>query len=189
MPRKKLIRSSHHPYHVTARGNNREVFPLSLAETWQVMVKLLSETSELYGAQIHAFVLMPNHFHLLISTPERDLGAAMHYFMLSISKEMNARSGRSGRIFGARYHWSIIMSDAHYDCALKYVYRNPVKAGLAERVEHYPYSTLLQVLGHATNGVPLRPHCGASDFIPNRNSEGFLEWLNEPFQTDRKSVV
>src|SRR4051812_21996239 len=108
MPRKSLIRSDRLPYHVTARANNREAFHLPMEVVWRVFECQCFEISVLFGARIHSFVLMNNHFHMLISTPHEDLGEVMMHFMRSGTRLLNLISGRSGRVFGARYFWSLI---------------------------------------------------------------------------------
>src|SRR4051794_18500799 len=124
MPRKTLIRSNTLPYHVTARTNNRELFHLPLNLVWDIMNSHIFEAIILFRIKIHAFVLMPNHFHLLITTPEEDLGRVMQIIMKSGTKTINTESRRTGRVFGSRYHWTIIESEVYFAHALKYVYRN-----------------------------------------------------------------
>src|ERR1700752_2973729 len=106
MSRKPLIKSKIHPYHVTGRCNNRETFYCNLDEVWELLCLELSEIIEKFQVNIHAFVLMPNHFHLLISTPTDDLSETMKTFMCAVTKKINLKTGRSGRVFGSRYHWS-----------------------------------------------------------------------------------
>jgi putative transposase len=189
MPRKYLFRSQECPYHVTARANNRENFPLALEEIWEVFNEHLREISGRYATKIHAFVLMPNHFHLLISTPQEDLGKVMQYFMRSMTKTLNFKTGRSGRIFGAKYHWSLIDSIQYFDCALKYVYRNPVKANLVNSVEFYPYSTLGAVVGRMRVNYLLHPPVGMQSLIPAAEVSDFLNWLNQPFPNEEDREI
>jgi putative transposase len=189
MPRKTLIRTSAYPYHVTARCNNREAFYCPPEEAWRVFSWHLNEASEKFEAKIHAFVLMQNHFHLLISTPRDDLGVVMQYFILFLTKTLNAKAGRSGRVFGDRYHWSLITTLDYYDYALKYVYRNPVKAGLSTRVEDYPFSTLGGVLGSRRIFFPLHPLAENQSLIPHDKPTEFLAWLNQPFQKEHDDAI
>jgi putative transposase len=186
MPRKKLIRSDVLPYHVTARGNNREFFPGDHAYVWKLFNRQLSEASEKFGAKIHAFVLMPNHFHLLLSTPSQDLGVIMQSLMRSVTKTLNVKTGRSGRIFGARYNGSIITTSNYFDIALKYVYRNPVKAKLVSDCESYEYSTLRNIFGNLKLPYELRPPFEEQLLIPNNQPYEFLDWLNQPFRTENE---
>ncbi len=183
------MRSKDHPYHVTARCNNKEHFPIPIYDVWSVISAELSEAVKRFGCGIHAFVLMPNHFHLLISTPKSDLGVVMQYFMLAITKRINAISGRSGRIFGSRYHASLIDHDHYYDCALKYVYRNPVKARLSESVQSYPFSTIVFICKKRFSEIPMIPPQGHLELIPDGNKDDFLEWLNLPFPNEQESMI
>ena len=68
MPRKKLIRTDLYPYHVYGRANNKEIFYIPLCDVWRLSCELFDKVTKDYGAQVHAFVLMPNHYHLLMST-------------------------------------------------------------------------------------------------------------------------
>lgn len=189
MPRRILVRSNVSPYHVTARCNNREPFHNDLDEVWKIFTFEFNSVVETHQALIHAFVLMPNHFHLIISTPKDDLGLVMRTFMASVTKHLNTKSGRIGRVFGSRYHWSLISSTHYYDCALKYVYRNPVKAGLTENVENYPYSTLIIALGNRAADIPISPVLGYDFNIPGNNNSKFLGWLNQPFQGEQHQAI
>lgn len=185
MPRKLLIRSNEYPYHVTARANNRESFPLSLEYIWSTCINELAEIEEQSKVRIHSFVLMPNHFHLVISTPVDDLGIAMQQFMRSVTKTINWKAERSGRIFGAKYHWSLIDSTDYFDCVMKYVYRNPVKASLATDVRDYRFSTLSNAIEPAKVKISLHPPIGETSVIPNQDIAEYLRWLNEPFRSEQ----
>jgi putative transposase len=179
MPRTKLIRSERAPYHVTARSNNRETFHCEPKLVWEILSDHCLEASYLWNAQTHALVLMPNHFHLLISIPEYDLGRVMERFMRSVTKTMNRLSGRSGRVFGGPYHRSVVGSSLYFAHAFKYVYRNPVRARICEAVEQYPYSTLYGQLGKARLSFPLYYPFGL-DHYPKLPAEldRLVEWLN-----------
>jgi putative transposase len=143
----------------------------------------------LFRARVHALVMMPNHFHMLLSTPEEDIGRVMQHFMRSVTKTVNRNSGRSGRIFGARYHWSLIDTPLYYAHAFKYVYRNPVKARLVERVEDYPYSTLRSLLGADSARFALHyPFEPVSRLIP-ADMEPLLFWLNQAFREKHEEAI
>jgi putative transposase len=189
MPRKKLIRSTIHPYHVTARCNNKEAFSAPLDLVWQIILLELNVIVQKFGCKVHAFVLMPNHFHLLITTEVEDLGVVMQNFMISITKKINRVSMRTGRVFGARYHWSLIDNDHYYDCALKYVYRNPVKAGLTQLVEEYEFSTIGSLFDKRRELIPLSPLYGFVEITPHGGFETYLKWLNEPFPNEQNEAI
>ncbi len=189
MSRINLIRSNEFPYHVTGRANNQEVFPCPLSVVWSVFSVQFVKLSEQFQVKIHAFVLMPNHFHLLISTPEEDLGVVMRELMRTVTKIINSKTGRSGRIFGAKYHWSLIDNSLYYDCALKYVYRNPVKANLSLRAEDYPFTSLKFKITNDSPLFPISPALGYQDLVPYGAIDPFLLWLERPFQNEQYEEI
>ena len=113
----------------------------------------------------------------------------MQDFMRSLTKTINLKSGRSGRVFGAKYHWSLITNSSYYDCALKYVFRNPVKANLSSTVESYSFSTLNCMFSDFPNSFPVKPAPGYDILIPQNDAIGFLLWLNTPFRSDQEQEV
>ena len=188
MPRKTLIRSDIFPYHVTARNNNRDPFHSPLEHVWNILSSQCFEISLLFGARIHAFLLMPNHIHLLISTPNEDLGIIMKYWMGSGTKALNQNSGRTGHVFGGSYHWSLVNSPVYYGHALKYVYRNPVRAGICELAEDYNYSTLPGILGEQALRFPIHYPFQMLSCVPD-DFDDLCIWLNKPFKIEHQSAI
>ena len=143
-----------------------------------------------FGARIHAFVLMPNHFHLIVTVPEQDLSEVMQHFMRSATKTLNRVSGRSGRVFGGRYHWTLVDSPTYFSHALKYVYRNPVKAGICSRVEGFEFSTLqgLLCVQHLPFPIYFPFEKQSFDRIPN-DYEEMKNWLNVPFRAEHDTAI
>jgi putative transposase len=191
MPRKNLIRSDLYPYHLTGRTNNREPFPVPIEVVWTLFEREAYAIHTLYGSEIQSLVLMPNHFHLIATIPEFDLGRVMNYFLVNLSKAMNSTAGRTGHVFGGPYHWTLIDNSRYYGHVFKYVYRNPVKAGLCDSVESYRYSTLHGRMGSSHLGVPLTyTRLGMEESLPNCDStEIWLNWLNRPFSTEAEYLI
>jgi len=172
MPRKICIHRTDCPYHVVARTNNREWFQLDLGEVWEIFEDQLFFIHHAYGIRIHCFVLMINHFHLIISDPENKITKAMRWLMTETSKEIGRRTGRKNRIYGQRNYKCLISSYHYYMHAYKYVYRNPVEAGLIHRTESYPYSTLHGLVGKKKLTIPVEQDLLLEDIDSN------LKWLN-----------
>ncbi len=183
MPRKILINTCDHPYHITNRSNNREFFYLDKPELWEIFLEVLAELPKQFGCQIHAFVMMSNHYHLLISTPKLNLGEAMKYFQREVARKANRKSGRINHFFGGRYKWSLISQEDYYWNSVKYLFRNPIRGGLCSQVQDYKYSSL------NSNGHGLTWEI--SDFFQDRNKiiELDLNWLNEPFQIEVEQAI
>ncbi|CAM9862843.1 unnamed protein product [Chrysoparadoxa australica] len=182
MPRKNLIRTNEHPYHVTIRCNNKEWFDLPLKEVWRICLQSLGKAKKKNKVNIQAFVLMGNHYHLMIWTPESNLDSFMWDFNSEISREIRSITGRINRIFGDRYRWSLITTSRYQDQALKYIYQNPIRANIVEKCEDYEFSTLKSILKKGSLGFELYwPTIGD---LPQ-----FLEWINYQPQIEETEKI
>lgn len=179
MPRPLLIRSKTHPYHVTSRTNNKEFFPIPLNEVWKIMLEELHRMHLKYGLAVHAFVLMGNHFHLLCHTPQGNLDEVMRLFLRMTSIRISKEAEAKNHLWGGRYKWSLVESQTHYYQVYRYIFQNPVRAGIFERVESYPFTTL--------KDVPIPLH----SFIPMSfgGKEGELHWLNESYDKEDQELI
>lgn len=190
MPRKALIKNDFVPYHVTSRANNKEQFLLPLEVVWEIITFELWSLQLIYEIEIHAFVLMPNHFHLLLTVPNSDLGKIMNLLMANATTRMNKQLGRSGHVFGGPYYWNIILSSRYFGHALKYVYRNPVKAKLCEKVEQYPHSSLYGLAGKTHLPFPISYTRAGMEFgLPVEKMDQFLNWLNHSFPAEIEKLI
>lgn len=173
MPRAKSILQSEFPYHVTARCWNKEWFSLPLHEVWDIFSEQLTFMRWGFQAEILAFVLMNNHFHLLIRTPQSNLDKIMAFFMRETTRSINKRIGRINQAFGGPHFRCVIESHHYYMHAYKYVYLNPVKGGLVSRCEDYSFSSLNFLLGGSKASFPMHFDDTLFSDIP-----GTLNWLN-----------
>lgn len=182
MPRKPIVRSRENYYHVTARSNNRDFFNMSLDETWQIMTDKLAMLQGHYKIKIAAFVLMNNHFHLLVLTPNEDIDRIMYFFMKDVTIEIQKRTGRINKIFGGRYKGSIITNFNYLVNVYKYIYRNPVEVNICDNAESYKFSTLH--FRYTPNVVSpfkieiLLPKCAFDEF----DDLDELRWLNQKYE-------
>ncbi|UXR65366.1 transposase [Bdellovibrio bacteriovorus] len=184
MARKKTYRTDEFPYHVTARCANQEWFALPLEDCWEIFSNYLWFITQAYSVRVHAFVLMNNHFHLLISTPLANIDEAMNYFLREVSKSIGARAKRKSQIFGGPYHWTVISNFTYYQHAYKYIYRNPVQAGICSRVEDYRYSTIRGLLGLDRALVP-----AIDNLCLIQNMYKQLSWLNSEFNCEDREAI
>jgi putative transposase len=190
MPRPQLIRSDLFPYHVTARTNNRADFPVPTPIAWEIICDSAYEASIVNGAEFHAILMMPNHLHALLSTPSGDIGVVMRTFMTSVSKAMNRLSGQTGHVFGGPYYPSIVRDDRYFTTAYRYVYQNPIRASLGQRVEEYRWSTLRGLLGVERSRVPLHlPRAGFGLNLLGRDADHQLEFLNRDFSLKGRLAI
>ncbi len=142
MPRKPIIRSSEHFYHLTGRSNNKDFWYLSIAEVWDIMCDELNQLQLAYKVEIANFVLMNNHFHLILKTPKVDIDKIMYEFMKHTTLKIQKSSGRINKVYGGRYKGCILLDRSYFFNAYKYVYLNPVRASIVKCPIDYPFSTL-----------------------------------------------
>ena len=130
-----------YPHHVTQRGNKREAIFFKDGDH-EVYRNLLAEQARRASVEIWAYCLMPNHVHL-IAVPKRTdgLGLAVGEAHRRYTSFINARGGWTGHLFQSRF-CSVVMDDSHLKAAFCYVSLNPVRAGLVERAEDWPWSSV-----------------------------------------------
>lgn len=185
MPRKSVPQQADFPYHVTGRCINRQWFDIPMPDVWDVFEAQLFFMYHAFGVTIHSFVLMNNHFHLIASTPRANLSDAMEFFMREASRELIRRAGRINHAWGGPFFRCMLSSHSYYLNTYKYVYRNPIKAGLARLCEAYPYSTLHGLLGQRKMIIPMP--MDTLLFTPGLDLD-HLKWLNTACADDEFEV-
>lgn len=171
MPRRPTILQNQFPYSVTSRSNNKDWFDVPMPELWQIFTDKIRVTAERYGFVTHAFLLMSNHYHWLLSTPESNIGSGMRYFNTESSRGIARFSGRINKIFGSRYKPSLITTPIYYANSYRYIYQNPLRAGMCDDVFNYPWSAL------GSSDVRVSECFGFQEFIP-REEQARRLWLN-----------
>lgn len=113
-------------YHVTCRGNaRRKIFRDSL--DLKIFFKKLSLSLEIYNVSLLGYVCMPNHFHLLLTTPEGNLSEFMRHFNISYTSFFNRRHQRVGHLYQGRYKAFLIEADNYLLKVSRYIHLNPVR--------------------------------------------------------------
>jgi REP element-mobilizing transposase RayT len=140
---------------------------------WNIFCEELTKVSKSENLQIHSFVLMTNHFHLIASTPEANISDCMQRFMQRTSKRLTKAGNRINETFAGRHFKCILQHPNYFLNAYKYNYRNPVTTGLCNFVEEYPYSTLIGKLKPTRLLVPV-----CEDTTLKSDVIGTLKWLN-----------
>nr|WP_319493314.1 transposase [uncultured Desulfobacter sp.] len=112
-------------------------------------IGVMREAIELFALRVSAYCLMPNHYHLLVQTPDANLDRCMRHINGVYTQRFNSTHGLDGILFRGRYK-SIVVSDDSYLLGLvRYIHRNPVRAGIVEHVEDYEWSSHKAYLSHA----------------------------------------
>lgn len=127
-------------YHVTARGNERKKIFFNPTDN-EKFLQYISEAKKKYGIIVHCYVLMTNHYHLIIETPEANLSKAMHYINGSYTTYINIKRKRSGHLFQGRYKAILVARDNYLMELSRYIHLNPVRAGMVKKPEEHTYSS------------------------------------------------
>lgn len=136
----------HCPHHVVQRGNKRETV-FGAKGDYELYVELLEEAARRHGVAVAAYCLMPNHVHLLLVPSDADgIPRTMHRVAQRFARRVNAARGWSGHLWEKRYY-SAPMDEAHLRAAVRYVLSNPVRAGLADDLTEWPFSSARTHLG------------------------------------------
>lgn len=152
-------------YHVTCRGNERrEIFKDDTDRTRFLQILLQSLAN--YSVKLYSYVLMSNHFHLLIETPKGNLGEFMRHFNITYTGYFNRRHDRSGHLYQGRYKSILVDKDTYLSVLSRYIHLNPVKLKSMEKTpnaEKYRY--LMQYRWSSLPG-----------FIQRRKKEWYIDY-------------
>jgi len=127
-------------YHVIARGERRDLIFTCPADKEKFLIKL-GETAEKYRLLVHAYVLMDNHYHILLETPQGNLSQAMHYLNASYGNWFRRRYDIVGSVFQGRYKAILVEKDEYLQVLSAYIHLNPVRAGIVEEPSRYEYGS------------------------------------------------
>jgi len=148
MARKLRIEFAGACYHVINRGNyRRELFTGNGAA--EAFERCLDEAAQRFGWRVHAYVVMSNHFHLAVETPEPNLSEAMKWLQGTWAARFNRFRGEMGRPFQGRYKALHVEPGEALGRVVHYIHLNPVRAGIvpAERLREFRHSSLYRFLG------------------------------------------
>jgi putative transposase len=145
------------PHHVIQRGNNRQAIFASSADH-QTLLDLLYENAKKFEVAIHAYVLMGNHFHLLV-TPQTLAG--LPQMMQAVGRRyvryFNDTQQRSGTLWEGRYKSTLIQAERYLLACMAYIDLNPVRAGLVAQPRDYPWSSHGHYTGQCIDRL-ITPH-------------------------------
>lgn len=141
MPRNPRLLKDEGFYHLIARGNNQH-FVFSLPGGFERFHKLLLESKRKFSWRLSHYCLMANHIHLL-GQIERgdDLPKLMQFLLLEYSRWYRKQTSYSGHLWQGRYKSPLIERESYFLECGRYIERNPLRAGLAQRSEDYPWSS------------------------------------------------
>jgi putative transposase len=126
-------------FHAYARGVDRMAISRDDFDR-AAWVALLERAVRRFELTIHTYCLMPNHFHLVVESELNDLSRGMHHLNGVYAQRFNRRHERSGHLFQERFGVRAIGDEAYLYGACAYVLDNPVRAGLCESPDDWPWS-------------------------------------------------
>ena len=138
-------------YHVTSRGNERKAI-FRDDQDREIFLKLLSRAVEQFYLRLHGYVLIDNHYHLLIETPRGGLHRALRYLNGVYTQTFNRRHGRVGHVLQGRYKSILVDKDSYLLELCRYVVLNPVRARMVSSVADWQWSSYLAMI--AKSGGP-----------------------------------
>jgi putative transposase len=127
-------------YHVLSRGNERRDIFYDDRDR-RTFMDVMGEMADHYGVDIFAYVLMSNHYHILLRTNHANLSKSMQWLALTYTRRFNNRHLRSGHLFQGRFKSIIVQNDSYLMQLSCYIHRNPLRAGITDRLAHYPWSS------------------------------------------------
>ena len=139
MPRAKRVLSESGFYHVTARGNGRQII-FEDDEDRKAFLDYLGRSKEKYQIKIISWCLMDNHVHLLVGDQKGNMSKMMQSVIGGYAGYFNRKYGQIGHVFQDRFASSPIESDAYLLETVQYIHENPAKAGIC-LAEEYPWSS------------------------------------------------
>jgi putative transposase len=132
-------------YHIITHGNGR-LWLFRNDKQRNHFLNLLGSSALKYNVTIHAFVLMTTHLHLLLETRFQNLSQFMRKLLSDYASSYNRWYRRRGSVFKSRYSSFLVQDDSYYLAASRYIYYNPVKAGIISSPEQYRWSSLYYIL-------------------------------------------
>lgn len=133
-------------YHVTSRGNERKPVFWNTGDR-ERFLSYLESAHYRYGAILHVYCLMDNHYHLLLETPRGNLSQILHHINGAYTTYFNVKHVRSGHLFQGRFKAILVEEDAYSEELSRYVHLNPVRAGLVKNPSQYRWSSYRYYIG------------------------------------------
>jgi putative transposase len=162
-------------WHLTARGNEqRDIFRDDIDR--ERFITMLGQTVLRFGWRVLAWVLMSNHYHLVVQTPQPNVSRGMHWLNGRYAQWFNRRHDRHGHLFQGRFHGVLVEKEGYLLTVARYVVLNPVRAMMVETAADWRWSSYRQTAGFETPA----PWLAAEDLLENfggANAQGCDQYV------------
>lgn len=190
MARLPRLTLSGYPHHVIQRGNNRQAIFASVSD-YQHLLLLLEENAKKFDVDVHAYVLMTNHFHLL-ATPQTDQGLPllMQAVGRSYVRYFNDLQSRTGTLWEGRYRSALIETDRYLLACMVYIDLNPVRAGIVAEALDYAWSSHGFYVGARSDKL-VTPHSLFWDLAntPFGREAAYTDLVRSGISTDQQAAL
>ena len=140
MARPYRLQVENYLYHITSRGDGRKKIYISKYD-YEKFLEYIKQAKEKYKFYLYSYVLMPNHYHLLIGPTQANLSQIMHYINGSYTTYYNIKRRRNGHLFQGRYKSIVVDKDSYFLELTRYIHLNPVRAKMVDSPEKYRWSS------------------------------------------------
>ena len=134
-------------------------------------IGLLQETTDLFNVKVAAYCMMPTHYHLLLQTPDANLSRCMRHLNGVYTQKYNISHSCDGTLFRGRYKSILVDADTYLLQLVRYIHRNPLKAGLVKRLDQYVWSSHRGYLSKAKKWNWLYKHFVLHMLTTNKNRQ------------------
>ncbi len=174
-----------YPHHLIQRGIDRQLIFREAAD-YEAMRGFLAEAARAAGVALHAYVLMPNHFHLLATPAEEGaLARMMQGVGRRYVRHFNTQVQRSGTLWEGRYRCALLQPETFLLAGMVYLDLNPVRAGLVESPADYTWSSHRHCIGQATDkGISPHPEYWALGNTPFAREQAYADHVAQGLGTE-----
>ena len=179
-----------YPHHIIQRGNNRQAIFASVAN-YQKLLQLIDENAKKFAVDIHAYVLMTNHFHLL-ATPQTETGITqmMQAVGRNYVRYFNDLQARTGSLWEGRYRSTLVQTERYLLACMAYIDLNPVRAGLVASAIDYPWSSHGFYVGRRNEKL-ITPHAVFWDLAntPFGREAAYSDLVQSGVSTEQEGLI
>ncbi|MBD66205.1 MAG: hypothetical protein CME62_13425 [Halobacteriovoraceae bacterium] len=167
-------------FHISTRTIDSKWFQTSIKDVWSICKRSLVKNSHSSKVDIISFVLMQNHYHLLLKADYKSAKNYVSIFNKQVSHELKTHNKFTQSVLANDFKLELIKNPTYLANCYRYIYQNPVRANVVKSCENYPYSTLHYLAHNKKFGIPLCDRFGVKD-------QYALRWINEKLLTPPKT--